>query len=90
MLPTIRPEDDNDEDDGESDSGDGGNDGGGSDGGSDGGGDGSDEDSDDCDGAAPAHFQPDNPAGWRQTALPAHTKLKWSPQHGAWTWVGCR
>ena len=87
MLPTLRPEDDNDEDDGESGSGDGGNDGGGSDGGSDGSGGGSDERSDD--GAAPAH-QTDSPAGWRQTAVPAHAKLKWSPQHGAWTWVGCR
>ena len=82
MLPTLRPEDDNDEDDGESGSG-----GGGSDGGSDGSGGGSDERSDD--GAAPAH-QPDSPAGWRQTAVPAHAKLKWSPQHGAWAWVGCR
>ena len=90
MMPTLRPEDDNDEDDGESGSGDGGNDGGGSDGGSDGSGGRSDGGSDDGDdGAAPAR-QPDSPAGWRQTAVPAHAKLKWSPQHGAWTWVGCR
>ena len=76
MLPTLRPEDDNDEDDGESGRGDGGNDGGGSDGGSDGSGRGSDGGSDDGDdGAAPAR-QPDSPAGWRQAAVPAHATLK--------------
>lgn len=52
----------------------------GSDGHSDGSGGLSDEDSDDGDGKPAAARRPDSPAGWRQTALPAHAKLKWSPQ----------
>ena len=79
MLPEeMNDEEDNDdEDDGEIGS-------------DDGSGGGSEEDSDDDDQRAAPARQPDSPAGSRQTALPAHAKLKWSPQRDAWTWVGCR